>query len=201
MLYVRAGGHLAKYIARAAIGEGIVKLEPLLQGRLDVSEPRNVGDGPFGRRLVFGITGGTFEGMDHGRARGQAIKGRIAPGGGDWVVMSRNVSHLDIRLTLETDDGFAIYVQAGGLLVATPELMGRITNPNLIFDYDELYFRTQLRFETGDRLDPQDPTRIAAANPYKWLNDTLAAGESKLGTAYPNHVAGRWIEFRWHALT
>lgn len=179
-----------------------VKLEPIINGRLDVSEPKNAGEGPYGRRLIFAITGGTFESVGPGsRERPRINRGTIVPGGGDWVVMSGDVSHLDIRLTLETDDGFAIYASANGLLVATPALRGRVANPDLILDYDELYFRTQLRFETGDHLDPMNPGRVAAANPHKWLNTVLAAGESKLGTAYPNHVAGRWIEFRWYALT
>lgn len=179
-----------------------MQLEPLLQGRIDITAPRNTGESPFGSRLVFQFTGGRFEGLGAGRTvRGQPFEGAVAPGGGDWVVMNGPISRLDIRLTLETSDGFAIYVQANGLLIATPEMFGRLTNPDLLFDYDQLYIRTQLRFETGDDMDPTNPTQVARSNPYKWLNQTLAVGESKLGPAYPNHVAGRWIDFRWFLLT
>jgi hypothetical protein len=57
-------------------------------------------------RSVFDVTGGHFEGA--------ALRGRVLPSGGDWVLRSAGVSKLDVRLVLETDDGVIILLSYGG---------------------------------------------------------------------------------------
>jgi hypothetical protein len=174
-------------------------LEPMIVGKIDVAAPTSAGVGPLGHRLIFPITSGTFEGAGPGRTfRGMPIEGTIQNDGGDWTLVRDAVSRLDIRVTLRTPEGFAIYAQAHGMLIASPEFMKRAENPDLIFDFDQVNFRTQLRFETGDLFNPA--TGAVIANPYVWINDLLAVGEYRVGPAYPGSVAPRWLEFRWHVL-
>lgn len=135
-----------------------MKLEPLMTLHV-VSKPVEIGTGPQGTRTVFAVTGGAFHGA--------RLRGTVLPNGGDWLLVdSEGVGRLDVRLTLETDDGAHIYVQYSGIAVindkaATAMAQGGSTA------YGEMYFMTQPRFETGDAR-------------YTWLNRLAAAGEGRL---------------------
>jgi hypothetical protein len=53
--------------------------------------------------MVFPITGGLFE--------GERLRGRVLAGGGDWVTARADGTfELDLRATLETDDGALIHM-------------------------------------------------------------------------------------------
>ncbi|HXH13424.1 MAG TPA: DUF3237 domain-containing protein [Alphaproteobacteria bacterium] len=135
-----------------------MKLEPLMTLHV-VSTPVEIGPGPQGIRTFFAIAGGTFHGA--------RLRGRVLPHGGDWLLVdSEGVGRLDVRLTLETDDGAHIYMQYSGIAVindtaATAMAQGGATA------YGEMYFMTQPRFETGDAR-------------YGWLNRLVAVGEGRL---------------------
>lgn len=74
---------------------------PLFTLRLTTAPTQDVGAGPRGARVTYPITGGTFEGA--------RLKGRVLPGGDDWAVKRADgVVELDLRITLETDDGALI---------------------------------------------------------------------------------------------
>jgi len=78
---------------------------------------------PYGVRSFVPVTGGDFE--------GPRLRGKVLPGGGDWLLLrSDGVLELDLRITLETDDHALIYMTFQGL---------RHGN----------YFRTLPRFETS----------------------------------------------------
>ncbi len=66
--------------------------------------------GPAGRRIIAGITGGTFN--------GPRLKGTVAPAtGADWVTVRPDKTlRIDVRLVLVTDDDVAIYMYYGGIL-------------------------------------------------------------------------------------
>jgi hypothetical protein len=99
--------------------------------------PTFIANAPQGTRLVVRATGGTFEG---GR-----LNGTVLPGGGDWVTMRADGSmKLDVRITLQTDDGAAILMTYSGI--------GLDGGARL---------RTAPLFETGDER-------------YAWLNDVQA---------------------------
>ena len=115
---------------------------------------QNLGAGPHGTRITFPITGGSFE--------GDRLRGRVLPGGGDWVVRRLDgVLELDLRVTLETDDGALIHMTFEG--IRNDDAPG---GP---------YFRTLPRFET-------------AASQYSFLNRLLAVGTGEIRPEGPVHV-------------
>jgi Protein of unknown function (DUF3237) len=76
----------------------------------EMGEAYRVYNGPAGRRLIAGITGGTFA--------GPRLRGTVAPAtGADWITVRPNkVLRIDVRLVLVTDDDAAIYMYYGGIL-------------------------------------------------------------------------------------
>ena len=85
-----------------------MRSRPLLTLRLRTAPTQNVGAGPRGARLTFPIIGGSFE--------GDRLRGKVLPGGGDWVIKRPDgVLELDLRLTLETDDGALIHMTFEGI--------------------------------------------------------------------------------------
>ncbi|MEL0323675.1 MAG: DUF3237 domain-containing protein, partial [Rhodospirillales bacterium] len=85
-----------------------LKTEFLCRLALNVHLPlTDVGGTPHGDRLVARITGGTFS--------GPKLKGHIHDGGGDWLLTGTDgVSKIDVRMTLETDDGALLYTTYHG---------------------------------------------------------------------------------------
>jgi hypothetical protein len=101
--------------------------------------------------MVFPVTGGTFE--------GERLRGKVLSGGGDWVTVAADGTlSLDLRVTLETDDGALIYMTFTG-----------------IRDDARGYFRTLPRFET-------------AAEKYGYLNRLMAIGIGTIGPGGPVHA-------------
>src|SRR5437867_12237165 len=71
---------------------------PLFDIVVDLNPKLNIGDGPLGRRILFGAAGGRFE--------GPRLRGEVVPGGGDWALFRADgAMSLDVRLTLRTHDG------------------------------------------------------------------------------------------------
>src|SRR6266853_1851796 len=80
-----------------------------------VPPPQRLGAVPRGTRVIAPITSGTFE--------GPRLRGRVLPGGGDWTLLrSDAVLELDLRITLETDDGALISMTSFGLRHGPPEV-------------------------------------------------------------------------------
>ena len=92
---------------------------------------------------------------------GPRLTGRILPGGADWqIVRSDGASDVQARYTIETDTGAHILVNSEGLRHGPPEVLARLLRGEAV-DPTEYYFRTVMRFETGEKsLD--------------WLNRILA---------------------------
>jgi hypothetical protein len=111
---------------------------PLMRLSLTLAATEEIGLTPHGQLTIFPVTGGSFEGE---RLRG------IVLGGADWVTAAVDGTfELDLRLTLETDDGALIHTTFTG-----------------VRDDANRYFRTLPRFET-------------AAPKYAFLNRLLAVG-------------------------
>jgi Protein of unknown function (DUF3237) len=124
-----------------------------------LNEPLVVGAGPYGTRLVYEVTGGTFEGA--------RLKGKVLAGGGDWFLAGADGwGRLDVRAQLVTDDGAAIYAAYHGLLEMNEKVQRAIAAGGAT-DYGDQYFRTSPRFETGD---PR----------YGWVNRTVFVAEGHL---------------------
>lgn len=141
--------------------------ERLLDIYADLEPQQDLGATPVGVRSIFVIRGGTFE--------GEKLRGVVHPGGADWFVLRPNgAGELDVRLTLETDDGALIYMTYTGVLDLPPEIARRVF-ANEDVSPAEYYFRTQPRFETGSEK-------------YGWLNKLVCIGS---GIAAPGRVAYR----------
>ena len=68
-----------------------------------------LGDGPFGKRHIREVLGGDVV--------GERINGSVGTGGADWILVGPDGwGRLDVRLTIHTDEGAAIYVQYLGTI-------------------------------------------------------------------------------------
>jgi hypothetical protein len=123
---------------------------------------QRVGAVPLGNRLTAPIGGGHFE--------GPRLRGKVLPGGGDWTLLRGDgVLELDLRLTLETDDGALIHMTSFGLRHGPPEVIAALARGANV-EPSTYYFRTTPRFET--------------AHPrYEFLNRLLAVsdGDRRVG--------------------
>jgi hypothetical protein len=113
---------------------------PLMMLQVVVAPPQKLGAVPHGTRVIAPITSGTFEGP---RLRGKVL------GGGDWTLSrSDAVLELDLRITLETDDGALISMASFGLRHGPPEVLAALARGESV-DPSRYYFRTAPRFETS----------------------------------------------------
>jgi hypothetical protein len=116
-------------------------LRPLMTLRVNVPPPQRLGAVPHGTRVTAPISGGTFEGA--------RLRGKVLPGGGDWTLLRADgVLELDLRVTLETDDGALIYMSSFGLRHGPPEVLAALARGEQV-DPAKYYFRTTVRFETS----------------------------------------------------
>src|SRR5688572_32550663 len=118
-----------------AIGE--IRTEHLFDMVVDLSPQLNIGNGPMGRRVLFGAAGGSFE--------GPRLRGDVLPGGGDWALFRPDGAMLlDVRLILRTHDAALVYMAYGGRWIVPPELRADILDPVTRHQIDpaRYYFRT-----------------------------------------------------------
>jgi hypothetical protein len=118
---------------------------------LATSATEDIGATPQGTLTVFPVIGGSFD--------GDRVRGKVLAGGGDWVKgRGDGTFTLDLRVTLQTDDGALIYMTFTG-----------------VRDDANHYFRTAPRFET-------------AAAKYAFLNRLLAVGIGEIHPEGPVHI-------------
>ena len=128
-----------------------INSRPLMVLRLETAATQEIGSTPQGALTIFPVIGGSFE--------GERLRGRVLPGGGDWVrARGDGILILDLRVTLETDDGGLIHMTFRG-----------------VRDDANGYFRTVPRFET-------------ATPKYAFLNRLLAIGIGEIRPDGPVHV-------------
>ncbi|HEY4012976.1 MAG TPA: DUF3237 domain-containing protein [Polyangiaceae bacterium] len=128
-----------------------MKTRPLLVLTLETAATQELGPTPLGKRMTFPVVGGAFE--------GERLRGKVLPGGADWALQRPDGAvELDLRVTLETDDGALVHMIFSGLR-----------------DDARAYFHTLPRFET-------------AAPQYAFLNRLLALGTGEIGPNGPRHV-------------
>ena len=118
-----------------------------------------IGENPHGNRQIVPVTGGSFE--------GPRLKGKVLPGGGDWLLVRPDgVGELDVRVTLQTDDGALIYLTYRGYLTNVLEVLPRWAAGEQI-PQEECYFMITPCFETS-------------AAQYAWLQQVVAIGRGSL---------------------
>lgn len=141
-------------------------LEFLFEARVRLLLPAlDVGQGPEGRRAIYLVAGGIFEGPH--------LRGTVVPdSGADWVrVRPDGSSHLDVRFCLQTHDGATLYLHWHGRFWAPPEDLSYaldLAKPDDLKGGNRYYFRAAPEFETGD---PR----------YAWLNNVVAVTRSRTG--------------------
>jgi len=129
------------------------RFEFLFGMALEVEEPDRIGATHAGDRRVVGVSGGVFE--------GPRLRGRVLPGGSDWILVRRDgVLIQDVRLVLRTNDGHNILMSYRGMRHGPADIMERVNagedpDPNLY------YFRNAPVFE-------------APEGEYDWLNKLAA---------------------------
>ncbi|UOM34927.1 DUF3237 domain-containing protein [Acuticoccus sp. I52.16.1] len=130
------------------------RLAHLVDLRVELGPPMELGSGRAGRRRIIPILGGTVTGR---------ITGRIANHGADWqTVFDDGLAELDTRYLVETDDGALIEIRNFGYRHGSPEVLARLAAGENV-DAAQYYMRTHPRFETG-------------APRYAWLNRTICIG-------------------------
>lgn len=136
-----------------------MRTEFLFKYYVNLGEGLEVGEGPYGKRLIVEVNGGGFE--------GENFNGKIRDAGcADWLTMEDKFGHLDVRATFETNDGAFIYVQYSGLLELTPAIQEALKTGKGETEFGDQYFFTHIRMQTGD---PR----------YDWVNHVLCVGEGR----------------------
>src|SRR5215472_6709751 len=114
----------------------------LMTLQVHVAAPQDIGAVPHGTRRTAPLRGGAFE--------GPRLRGSVLPGGSaDWTLLRTDgVLELDLRVTLQTDDGALISIKSFGLRHGPPEVIAAIGRGETV-DPATYYFRTTPRFETA----------------------------------------------------
>ena len=95
------------------------------------------------------------------------LQGKVLPGGADWVLIRPDgVGEIDVRATLQTDDGALIYVTYRGYLTKILELFPRWAAGEQI-PHEEYYFVITPYFETS-------------AAQYAWLQQVVVIAMGSL---------------------
>jgi len=123
------------------------------------SQPEVIGPVAEGIRVNFYITGGEVS--------GPKLRGKMRPAGGDWLtVRTDGVAVLDVRATMETDDGVLILTAYQGT-----------------GDLGEEGYQKFLRQDLPPVISLRVAPRYWTAHPnYAWLNrlQCLGIGEARL---------------------
>jgi hypothetical protein len=140
-----------------------IELVPLCTLRLQLKPPIEVGGGPAGTRLIVEVASAQVKGD---RLRGEMLGAAAA----DWVIVGpEGTGTVDVRATLQTDDGAIIFVKYNGRLDVSQGLQFPMTA-----------YVAPL-FETGDER-------------YAWLNRIQAVGK---GIIYEDlSLDYEWYEVR-----
>jgi len=114
-----------------------------------------VGTTPTTMRRIGVVPGGTFE--------GERLSGRVLDGGSDWQSIRGDGSTLlDVRLSLETQDGAIICMTYIGVRHGPRDILQRLEAGEVV-DPTSYYFRIAPFFET-------------ASETHSWLNGIVAVG-------------------------
>lgn len=139
-----------------------IELVPLCTMRLTAKPPTEIGAGPAGIRMVFEQT--TVE------VRGDRLRGQMEGSASDCVLLGpEGTGTIDVRETIRTDDGAAIFVHYQG----RADLSRGLQLPLTVY--------VAPRFETGDER-------------YAWLNRIQAVGKGTVNEDLS--VDYEWYEVR-----
>jgi hypothetical protein len=110
--------------------------------------------------------------VERGRFEGPKLKGELLPGGGDWILFGDDgLGRLDVRATMQTDDGALIHLTSGGVSRVPEDAQQRLEAGERI-PFDESYIRSTPKFETSDER-------------YSWINEAVTVGYNEFA---PGHI-------------
>ncbi len=134
-----------------------VQSRPLFSLSLVLHPMIELGHTPAGRRRIYPVSGGSFE--------GDRLKGEVSPLIGSDLLLGRadGTFQQDVRLLLVTDDGEQILMTYRGVRRASPEVDARLSRGEAV-DPSDYYLRTTPYFET-------------AAKKYGWINGIVAVAQ------------------------
>lgn len=139
---------------------------------VDILNTIRIGHVPGGHRSIAPILGGEFE--------GERLKGKVVPGGADWVLTRSDGSFIiDVRLVLETDDGALIYLTYQGRFLGEDTALTDLAAGKTL-DPSRYSLAMTAKFECG-------------AERYYWLNSVIAVGvgeQSGFSPTYSIYVIG-----------
>jgi hypothetical protein len=130
---------------------------PLMRLELELGPAVDAGVTPHGRRRIFPVTGGKFE--------GERVNGIVLPEtSGDWLLgRADGAMQQDVRLLLRADDGEHVFMTYRGVRrPASDDVNARIAAGEAV-DRSEYYLRIAPFFET-------------ASARYGWLNQIVVVG-------------------------
>lgn len=100
-----------------------------------------------------------------GWVKGPRISGKIVSPAGDWIrTTPSGALRLDVRLTIETDDGAQIYMTYGGVVVGSKEAGDALARGEVLNDKGMPYFITTPQFQTSSEK-------------YNWMNQVQGVGK------------------------
>ncbi len=135
------------------------QLEFLYHLSAELGPPVAIGDTSHGHRLIVPVIGGRFE--------GPRLSGKLQPGGADWLLIRPDgITELDVRATLQTDDGALIYCYYRGLATNVPAVMPRWAQGEDV-PADEYSITATPWFETS-------------APQYAWLQQSITLAKATL---------------------
>jgi hypothetical protein len=97
-----------------------LRSRPLFKIEIALHPVQELGATPLRQRRIAPVSGGRFA--------GERLRGVVLPhGGGDWIVVRTDGAfQLDVRLTLQTDDGALIYMSYRGVRDAPAEVAAQL---------------------------------------------------------------------------
>jgi hypothetical protein len=125
--------------AASSVSLASVDLEYICSYWATLASPEVIGPIPEGVRVNFFVTAGEVS--------GPKMRGRLRTFGGDWLLLRTDgVGLLDVRATMELDDGALIYTTYGGVVDLGPDGYGQFLKGVLP---PRLNLRIAPRYHTG----------------------------------------------------
>jgi hypothetical protein len=120
----------------------MLSTQPIFTIEAELEPLMKLGRTPLGERRIIGILGGTV--------CGRKFNGRVLPGGADWqIIRADGAADIKARYTIESTTGARVLVDSVGLRHGSPEVIEKLARGDNV-DPALYYFRTVMRFETGD---------------------------------------------------
>lgn len=135
----------------------MIKTEHLFDLTLQLGELVSVGATPQGERRVAGIRGGALAGA--------GLQGEVVCGSDTQLLRNDGVLEIDAAYVVKLAQGGQVRIVNQGYRHGPPEVLERLARGEAV-PAGQYYFRSVMRFETGDAA-------------LAWLNQTIAVAQAE----------------------